>query len=717
MRVMSSAIVMTISNRFRTHATWMLTLIAAVSSLPGADDPNAPASAAAKKSGVSEYVEVTTTRIPEPVDLVPASVTIVTRADLIARGARNMRGALALAVGVDFAPGGDGGPSSSVPEIFGLREFDAFLLVVDGVPWGGAFNPSLATVDFLDVDRIEVVRGSAPVMYGATSFSGVINVIRRQPGHQEIEASASIGSYGAGSVAVSYGLPKWGSLASTVSAGVERLAFTDDRTQADRGHALWHGVIPQEHGRVRVGLDATWLGQDPASPHPRVGTSLTPAVSLDTNLNPTGSHLNERRIAASGGYDRNWTGVTWSSTGSLSHSDQSVARGFLADVIKPVSPAEGWRQGITIVDLYLDSHVEITKWSTVKAVFGLDHLHGDASSDGGTFDYDVPRDGVNVPDIEDFPSDTDDSIDDRREFSGLYLWSEWSPAARWRLEAGWRLNHTIESRHGRSEDLTTGTVDSDSDRKTVTRGSGAAGVTFTAWQSGPDAFRIFADGRSTYKPAAVDLGPEVEPDILEPETSTSAEIGIKARGFGGRVEGSFTEFRMDMENLVVSQAVNGVPTLTNAGNTRFQGAEAEIAWNIRNDLAARGTWALHDSRFTDYLTEFGGVPTQLAGNRVEMSPKVLGGVGVVYSPARGLVASGQVSVVGNRYLNKRNTALEPSYAAYSAGLGWRDERWEVRLDGTNLADRRPPVSESELGESQYYLLPARSVILSVRARV
>ena len=59
----------------------------------------------------------------------------------------------------DIAPGGDGGPASSVPEFWGLREFDAFLLVVDGVPWGGAFNPDLSTISVKDVARIEVMRG------------------------------------------------------------------------------------------------------------------------------------------------------------------------------------------------------------------------------------------------------------------------------------------------------------------------------------------------------------------------------------------------------------------------------------------------------------------------------------------------------------------------------------------------------------------------------
>ncbi|MCX6943422.1 MAG: MFS transporter, partial [Opitutales bacterium] len=39
------------------------------------------------------------------------------------------------------------GPAGSAPGFWGLREVDAFLLVVDGVPYGGAFNPALASLD------------------------------------------------------------------------------------------------------------------------------------------------------------------------------------------------------------------------------------------------------------------------------------------------------------------------------------------------------------------------------------------------------------------------------------------------------------------------------------------------------------------------------------------------------------------------------------------
>src|SRR6185295_448430 len=135
------------------------------------ENPQAPAST------VTETIQVTATRTPEDVEGVPASVTVISGDELRARGVTDLPGALALVAGVSVAPGGDGGPAGSVPELWGLREFDAFLLVVDGVPWGGAFNPDLPTLDLNGVERIEVLRGAAPVLFGATSFTGVIHVL------------------------------------------------------------------------------------------------------------------------------------------------------------------------------------------------------------------------------------------------------------------------------------------------------------------------------------------------------------------------------------------------------------------------------------------------------------------------------------------------------------------------------------------------------------
>ncbi|HSF15918.1 MAG TPA: hypothetical protein VLK65_10240 [Vicinamibacteria bacterium] len=106
-----------------------------------------------------------------------------------------------------------------------------------------------------------------------------------------------------------------------------------------------------------------------------------------------------------------------------------------------------------------------------------------------------------------------------------------------------------------------------------------------------------------------------------------------------------------------------------------------VSHQVSGHLYARGTYGWHDARFTDYLTGFDGVPTQIAGHRLEMSPHHLGSAAVIHSPPLGIVASAQVNIVGSRYLNKRNTAEADAYATVGFGVGYRTERWELRLDG------------------------------------
>lgn len=138
--------------------------------------------AQAQTGSAVEQVVVTATRVPEANDRVPADTSVVSGAEMRARDAWDMQTALSLVPGVEAPAGGDAGPSSSVPSFWGLHEFDAFLLVVDGVPWGGAFNPAISTLDMNDIDRVEVLKGAAPVMYGATSFVGVVQFLHYPAG-------------------------------------------------------------------------------------------------------------------------------------------------------------------------------------------------------------------------------------------------------------------------------------------------------------------------------------------------------------------------------------------------------------------------------------------------------------------------------------------------------------------------------------------------------
>ena len=717
--------------------TWTASAAAQAPPQPPSQPPSTPA--------FSGTIQVTATRVPEDVEAVPASIQVIRGDELRDRGAGDLAAALALLAGVDVAPGGDGGPAASVPEFWGLKEFDAFLLVVDGVPWGGAFNPDLATLDLSDVERIEVQRGPAPVMYGATSFVGVVQVIHRTPGGGAIPGGAasgtvsgSLGTHGSGGASVAAALPSWLGFDSRIVADYVSHGFEDDRTSFDRGHLLWRNRRSAGAGSFHFDVDATVLDQQPASPSLREGRELTSRVPIDSNQNPPGARLDEDRTGLRLGYDRDVGSGAWSTVLSFTRSTRDQRRGFLGEASSVYPNADGFDATIEQDDLYFDTHLATTGAASWRAVVGLDYLWGDARADGETFEYGAPLDGHGAfgpvilgPVI---PGEGRE-IRDRRGFAGLYANLEWTPSPAWRLEGGLRLSRTEEERREEGEamapdamapDSMASDAGGDQDKRTDTRLSGGIGATFTAWHDDASAVRLFANAKSTFKPAAIDFnlaeagsgegGGGESGGILEPETAWSYEAGLRADLAGGAVHLELAGFRMDFDNLVIARSVGGLPALANAGQARFQGVELSGVWTVAPRWTARGSVALHDARFRDYETAFDGVPARIDGNRLEMSPRELASLALTFSPPRGVFASAETHYVGSRYLNKRNTAEAGAYTTVAALVGWRAERYELRLTGRNLTDRRDPVSESELGDAQYYRLPARQVDLTAAVR-
>jgi outer membrane receptor protein involved in Fe transport len=652
---------------------------------------------------IAERVEVVATRLPEAPHDVPLSVEVLTGDDLRDLGAVTLRDALSLAAGVDVAPGGDAGPAGSVPEFWGLKEFDAFLLVVDDIPWGGAFNPSLTTLSLRDVERIEILRGPAPVTYGATSFVGVIHVVHKPAAAQRRYASGQFGSFGSGGGAVDLPIPLGDDWKSRLSVDAERAGFKDDRTSFGRLHALYRAAKDGPHRKTWFTADVNWLGQDPASPHPRQGPVLSPGVPLDANHNPAGAFLDETRVTAAFGTDRRLTERTrLALAASYTHSAQGQFRGFLTDVADVPDNATGYREDIDINDVYADAHLTWTTLAHLKLVAGGDLLFGNGEGRGATFVYTVPIDGSSATPVLE-PTDLDLDTGSRRTFIGGYALAELAPIGRLSLSGGIRLNVTTESR-GEGESVT------------HVRPSGGIGAMVALWDRGLDHAKLFVNYRNTFKPAAYDFSLAENEGVLEPETSQSIEGGVKLRFARGRLDVEASGFRMDFTNLVTATVVNGLPALINAGESRFQGFEVAAAARARRSLSARVTYSFHDARFVDFVQDFDGALTQLDGNRIEMSARHLFSAGVILAPEHGLVGSVLVKYVGDRYMNKRNTALAEPFTTVDAGVGYRFGPYEVRLDGRNLSDRRDPVSESELGDAQYYRLFARTFVASAGVR-
>lgn len=679
---------------------------------------------AAEKIDLAEQdianVEITSSKIAKPVDTTPAMITVITAKDLFDRNAKDLRTALSLVAGVDIAPGGDGGPASAAPGMWGLREFDAFLLVVDGVPWGGVFNPAVTTLSMSNIDRIEVQRGSAPVMYGATSFVGVIHVIHAAAGNVNSEASIGIGSHQSVNVGVATNLPTVAGFKQSVYFDASKQAFSQQDAKLNRAHMLYRAAADLDIGNLHIDLDATSLKQKPYSPHPREGKILTTRFPLDANINPRDGKANEDRVQFNIGLDKDVGFATWSTLLSLAHSHNENVKGYLRGDFEEdgMTPnTDGYRQSVSTNYSYFDTHLNLQPNKDLSAIIGMDWLYGKGTQNSDNFEYAILPNGSNAPYSSALPVDESTHLSDTRNFIGLYAQADWKANDRLNLIAGVRYNNTKESREGKALDHHAPAGEAPftaTDEQSHSKLSGSVAANYMFWSEKTNHVSGFVNYRSTFKPSAIDFGPEAEGTILQPETATSVEAGFKGKLFNGQLEWEFSTFSMNFSNLVIRENIGGLPALANAGSEKFKGSEIEATYRLSNELRVTGSYAYHDARFVNYSRQHDGGMQQLGGKRLELSPQNLGAIGLVYAAPRGLQGSLVASRIGQRFLNKGNTAVADAYTMIDAGIAYRFDRWTLRLDGTNLGNSRAPVAESEIGDAQFYRLPGRSAMLSAR---
>lgn len=132
----------------------------------------------------SEGVVVTARRIEETVQEVPIPLSVVSGTAMAESGAFNVNRLKELIPTVQFY---STNPRNSSINIRGLGA--PFGLTNDGIEPGvglyidGVFHarPAAASLDFLDVERIEVLRGPQGTLFGKNTTAGAINVTTRKP--------------------------------------------------------------------------------------------------------------------------------------------------------------------------------------------------------------------------------------------------------------------------------------------------------------------------------------------------------------------------------------------------------------------------------------------------------------------------------------------------------------------------------------------------------
>ena len=155
-------------------------------------------SAAEQAAAEIPAIVVSAARTEQSTLTTPASITVITRKQIDDSGSAHIVEVLRGQGGVQINDlYGDGSRATVDMRGFGDTASSNTLVLIDGRRLNNPdiASPDLNSIALDDVERIEVVQGSAGVLFGDQAVGGVINIITRKPGVLRHSLKLSAGSY------------------------------------------------------------------------------------------------------------------------------------------------------------------------------------------------------------------------------------------------------------------------------------------------------------------------------------------------------------------------------------------------------------------------------------------------------------------------------------------------------------------------------------------
>lgn len=134
-------------------------------------------------AGVVAYRSSVGTKTNTAINEVPQSISVVTRDEMDKRGVQDFNSAIAYTPGIraiDYV-GGQGAPDIYMR---GFRSFNLFGIYKDGLRSG--FNQYDTDFETFGLERVDVIKGPASVLYGQMAPGGMVNLTSKRPTDESI---------------------------------------------------------------------------------------------------------------------------------------------------------------------------------------------------------------------------------------------------------------------------------------------------------------------------------------------------------------------------------------------------------------------------------------------------------------------------------------------------------------------------------------------------
>lgn len=632
------------SRRTPTHV-WVSTALAL----------SCPALQAAEALSLPE-VSVNAEKVPRSLDAVPASVKVIdgqTLEDEHITGFEQLEGRVP---GLSFQPFGQSGINS--PVMRGLTaNFNALststLMLVDDVP---TLTAQGFENRFIDIDRIEVLRGPQSTLYGRNAEAGVIAVYSK-PMDELARASVSAEAGSRDKRATRFAL-------SSPLVDERLFGSVSGEWQRQDGFIRNDTLGKQADDRERYNLNAGLRLV------PQEGTDMVlryARQAYDDDASLWGAPTARRNHVASGtdSWNRSW-GQTLSLNIGHSLGDDLNLRSITAynDFHDRI------QQDTDFLPANLSMIARDLRLRTLSQELRLEGQWGLADWLAGVYADSSENDLRNVSQRGPFVQELrlDQSSRTLAAFShwNLHLTPDWTLSLGGRVE---RYRVGIDPRGDANQSR--------------------------SWSSFSPKVALqyaFAEQNQVYLSASKGvrnggfnvLSAATHYAAFEPEKVWSYELGVKGRTLEERLRYSLAAYYMDVTDMQVMQMPSpGVQYITSAASATSKGLDLDAEYLLSARWSVQTGLAWNHTRFDSFQDG----RARYDGHHNPFAPDLTGYLGLRYDDPEGWYVQGNLVGSDKVYLDAANQYTRNGYALVNLSAGVRYEQWELSGYVNNLADR------------------------------
>ena len=666
--------------------------------------------------GYSPAVSTSATKGSAPLRDVPQAVNVVPEQLMRDQGARSMEDVLRNVPGVAMSHG-DGQRDQVV-----IRGFTAIAdQFVDGVR-----DDALYFRDLADIERVEVLKGPAAVLYGRGSSGGLINRVTKKPkfGETSGEASLGLGSYAFRRATADVNVGISDTAALRINAAVE-----DSGSYRDQQFVKRHNFAPSL--ALKLAAQTDLLLQYTNARDKRLTDFGIPALNGRPVNVPASTYYGSSNAAQ----DDTTTSTMQSLAATLNHrfnddwSVRNVTRAYdytldryntlPGGTTNPVNLTVGRTRSFILRDESgLFNQTDVT-WRNQLGGLKQEWLMGmelgqqkkrAESVSGGADRVSIfnPA-GVAAPVIPAASYTADSAIPSHttQDTAALYWQNQITLAPQWKALVGARYDVFKQQ--------------TEFDRKlsalsrTDKKFSPRAGL---VWQPS-DTVSYYVSYSKSFQPSAETFALAANNTANEPEITQNNEIGMKLDLLDGRMNVTGALFNLERTNIKNTDPTNPSRQI-NVGTQRTNGLELTANGRLpgRWDVSAGYAWL--DGRMTKSLatttsTQLPTAAIAAQGKVPALTPRNSAFLWAMKDLGHGLRAGGGVNYVGTRFTSLTNLVTLPAYTTVDAALQYTQGKWEVDVNIKNLLNRKYYVSAH--GSNDNLILPGspRAVQVTLRS--